>query len=256
MTASSERIDEALSSLRRVVSEVVRSEQLRDQLTGLGNDHALTEWIQARMTERDAFWIAFFEVDRFKEINDEFGYANADTLLQRIAEQLKIAASFFPNGVVPFRAHGDEFFLAGPLERAADAEIAGTLEHVKTSIGQMKVRVRDKPRPMVCTMSVGWTTSRDQAQGGERGLRHNLELATSEAKHLGRNRVVRYTDHLRKAEVVNLRRNCARCACSFSATIPRSALASDGRLHCPNCGDTMERPPVAPPAMPQSEPEI
>lgn len=58
--------------------------------------------------------VSAWSFPRFKEINDIFGYTNADTLLKRIAEQLT-TSSFFPHGVAAFRAHGDEFYLAGAL---------------------------------------------------------------------------------------------------------------------------------------------
>lgn len=246
MTSSHEKIDEALGALREVVSQVVREEQLRDQLTKLGNDHALTDWITVTMDRQVPFWIAFLEVDRFKEINDIFGYTNADTLLKRIAEQLTTASSFFPHGVAAFRAHGDEFYLARALVDGEEDEIAAALDLVRASIGQMRIRVEGAPRLMSCTMSVGWTTSREQARGGERGLRHNLEVATAAAKHRGRDRVLRYSDDLHKADVISLR-----------ATIPRSALSADGKVRCPNCGEPGERPAIASPgATPQPHPDI
>lgn len=256
MTGSSEKIEEALAALREAMSRVVREEQLRDQLTGLGNDQALTEWIKTQIDQQKPFWIAFLEVDRFKEINDAFGYTNADTLLQKIAEQLTLASSFFPNGVVPFRAHGDEFFLAGPLLAGDEDEVASALDHVKATIGRMKVRVLQVERLMQCTVSVGWTTSRDEAKGGQRGLRHNLELATSAAKHRGRDRVVRYGDDLLKSEVVSVRGDCGKCGSSFAASIPRGALAAEPTLYCPNCGASRPRPPIVPPAAAQAEQDI
>ena len=140
MTSSAEKIDEALRALREVVAEVVRDEQLRDQLTKLGNDHALTEWIKTTMARQTPFWIAFLEVDRFKEINDVFGYTNADTLLKRIAEQLTTASSYFPQGVTAFRAHGDEFYLAGAL--VEDEEGSGPAD----GIGRRKPNQRSCPR--------------------------------------------------------------------------------------------------------------
>lgn len=257
MKDSSEPIEEALEALRAAVGQVVREEQLRDQLTGLGNDHALTEWIKGAIEQQAPFWIAFLEVDRFKEINDRYGYTNADTLLQKIAEQLTNAASYFPSGIVGFRAHGDEFYLVGshqPDDDLADTESA--LNHIRESIGRMKVKVGGIDQPMSCTISVGWTISAEGAQEGERGLRHNLELATSAAKHRGRDQVVRFEASLTKADIVSLRSDCSKCHSSYSVSIPRTALTEEATLHCPNCGETRERPPVPEPKAEKDEPEI
>ena len=85
-------IEAALDQLRAGLRRTVRAEQLVDQLTKLNNDDALNEWILSRIEAGDDFWLAFVEVDRFKSVNDEFGYDDADELLRRIAEQLKNAA--------------------------------------------------------------------------------------------------------------------------------------------------------------------
>jgi len=80
-------IEAALEQLRGVIRRTVRAEQLVDQLTKLSNDDALNEWIQSNIEAGDDFWLAFVEVDRFKSVNDEFGYDDADVLLRRIAGQ-------------------------------------------------------------------------------------------------------------------------------------------------------------------------
>jgi diguanylate cyclase (GGDEF)-like protein len=82
------QVDEALDSLRSAVEATVRAEQLRDQLTGLANDLALTQRIEAGIQKRERFWIAFVEIDFFKRVNDEFGYDLADGLLKEVGRQL------------------------------------------------------------------------------------------------------------------------------------------------------------------------
>jgi len=98
-------IEQALEQLRAVIRRTVRAEQLIDQLTKLANDDALNEWIQSQIEQGSAFWLAFIEVDRFKSVNDEFGYDDADELLRRVAVQLKNAAvNFFIMPATAFRA--------------------------------------------------------------------------------------------------------------------------------------------------------
>ena len=88
-------IEAALEQLRGVIRSTVRAEQLVDQLTKLSNDDALNEWIQQQLVSAANFWLAFVEVDRFKSVNDEFGYDDADELLRQIAGQLTNAATSF-----------------------------------------------------------------------------------------------------------------------------------------------------------------
>lgn len=255
MTDSSAQIDEALEALRTAIVRVVRDEQLRDRLTGLGNDQALSEWIKEVIHERRPFWIAFIEVDHFKETNDRFGYTNADILLEKIAEQLKLAATYFPQGLAAFRAHGDEFYLAGPLAADGLTDVPGALDHVRASIGRMKVRTAKPEDTMRCTVSIGWT-SEAEARGGEREVRHKLELATAAAKHEGRDRVVRFTADLAKLDLVSLRSDCPKCHTSYSMSVPRSQLGGTAKLHCPNCGDPRDRPHVPEATEPKPGQEI
>lgn len=255
MTDSTAQIDDALEALRTAIVRVVRDEQLRDRLTGLGNDQALSEWIKEVIHEKRPFWIAFVEVDRFKETNDRFGYTNADILLEKIAEQLKLAATYFPHGLAAFRAHGDEFYLAGPLAADDPKDVAEALDHVRASIGRMKVRTAKPDDTMQCTVSVGWT-SEAEARGGEREVRHTLELATAAAKHQGRDRVVRFTADLAKQDLVSLRSDCPKCHASYSVSVPRTRLAAVAKLYCPNCGEPRDRPHVPVPAVAKPGQEI
>lgn len=240
-------VEEALTNLKGAVLGAIRAEQLRDRLTNLANDEALTEWTQNVIDEGVEFWAAFIEVDRFKSINDKFGYDDADILLQRIGRQLHVAAAdFFPSGAVPVRAHGDEFFLVGNLQPTLfnDSALAEALDNVRRSISAIRVKHRENPEPMCCTVSIGWLLSSDalELKSGltTRSVRGALELAVAKAKST-RDCVVRFVPSMTRSEVADGRADCSKCGAKFSLTIPLPYLSTED-LWCPSCGTRLGRP--------------
>lgn len=239
-----EGVDKALEALRDVVERALRAEQLRDRLTKLPNDESLTEWLQERVDEKNTrFWVAFVEVDRFKSINDKYGYESADELLRRIAERLRLAArDYFPTETTPFRAHGDEFFLAGPLANMGIEDVHESLDRVRGEIEALRVEVREKD-PMRCTVSIGWLALEDSMlEGGlaARRVRSQLEATVDEAK-VERNRVVKFSPGMDKRRSCEGRADCPACRAKIVVTVPIDTL-KDGPLRCPNCGEAVDRP--------------
>jgi diguanylate cyclase (GGDEF)-like protein len=265
-----ERLRTEIQGLGEMIDARVRYEQRRDQLTGLGNDRALQETITDAIPSKN-FWVAFVEVDKFKRINDEFGYQNADRLLEAIARLLGDLVHCFPRGAVAFRAHGDEFYLFG--EVLANSEhvletIARELERVCRKVEGLALVVSEpephaeakSSRVMRCTVSVGWATSTDVTAAlgtrGEsltaRGTLICLEQAVGEAKHQGRNRVVRYSLDHAKDPLDSPRGDCEDCRCKFSFDVRRTTNRVAEDFYCPNCGARVSRgalsspPPLGP----------
>lgn len=242
---SRDALDEALSQLRRVIEAAVREEQLLDQLTSLPNDAALSEWLELALgkSKTAPFWVAFFEIDKFKRVNDEFGYEFADSLLCAVARQLAKGEDFFPGKAVAFRAHGDEFYLAGEMTGETVDTLGRAIDTIRASVGSLRLSVAGKSAPMCCTVSAGWVTSTQASLDesfGPREVRVMLEKAVSEAKRRGRDCVVRYSTELAKLELVSLRDNCPLCNAAFTVDYPVDA-GVQGPLHCPNCGADVPR---------------
>jgi diguanylate cyclase (GGDEF)-like protein len=161
--ANDEQIAAALKSLESLIEGRIRLEQLSDQMTKLANGVALSETIHSRLEQPDEFWVAFIEVDRFKSINDRFGYENANELLRKIAELLRDVSGCFPGTTSPFRAHGDEFYLlgipGGEPTHQVDA-ISQLLGLVREKIAKLNVLIEGRGE-MNCTVSIGWLMGSD-----------------------------------------------------------------------------------------------
>jgi diguanylate cyclase (GGDEF)-like protein len=108
----------------------------RDPLTGLLNHQAFSD-VLALEVERarrydHGLTIVFFDLDRFKEINDTFGHMEGDRVLNRIGT---LASSMLRGSDVAGRMGGDEFAVllletdrhAGERFRRRLAEAAGEL---------------------------------------------------------------------------------------------------------------------------------
>ncbi len=109
----------------------------RDELTGVGNYRALRE----RLTEEIArharrgreFSLILIDLDRFKQVNEEFGHLEGDRVLAEIGralrEEVREEDSIFRQG-------GDEFALIAPETNGEEAdEVAARLrERVRVSV--------------------------------------------------------------------------------------------------------------------------
>ncbi|BAO91010.1 diguanylate cyclase with PAS/PAC sensor [Caballeronia cordobensis] len=90
----------------------MRSEVMRDALTGLPNRRALAEQlalcVDAARAEDVPFALFFMDLDGFKNVNDQHGHDAGDALLRQVAARLKKTTRA---GDLVCRLAGDEFVL-------------------------------------------------------------------------------------------------------------------------------------------------
>jgi diguanylate cyclase (GGDEF)-like protein len=77
-----------------------------DQLTGLGNRHAVREYLH-KLNAKKSIGIVYCDVMGLKKINDSQGHQAGDALLMRAAKSLRCV---FPEENL-FRVGGDEFLV-------------------------------------------------------------------------------------------------------------------------------------------------
>jgi diguanylate cyclase (GGDEF)-like protein len=104
-----------------------------DQLTGLRNAYGLQLALAPMLAADDAFAVLFIDLDHFKDVNDCFGHAIGDRLLQAVAKRLRRSV---PPGALLARNGGDEFvvILARSDATAASRTAAQVVEALRQPI--------------------------------------------------------------------------------------------------------------------------
>lgn len=203
--AARERLQQALNELaernkqlteeiaeRKRVEAVMRHQAMHDPLTSLPNrtlfGDRLSGAIQRANRHQNHFAMAYIDIDGFKAVNDNYGHAAGDALLQEIAARL--LAQLRANDTVA-RLGGDEFGLI--LEEIESPQAALKLcEKLDSSLAEPYVlRVNDMTIKIHIGASIGIAPYQpnERADADER-LMHAADVAMYEAKRAGKNRCV------------------------------------------------------------------
>ena len=110
-----------------------------DDLTGLRTRKSLIELTDQALDAGEPVAIVFVDLNRFKQINDEFGHLAGDDVLVAVAEQLVDLA---PPGGVLGRAGGDEFVLLARSVAEAEDFARAVHERSLSADGLAAVRGR------------------------------------------------------------------------------------------------------------------
>ncbi len=150
-----------------------------DALTSLPNRRAFTEVLAHELRRQQRtnrqLSLAYFDLDGFKGVNDRFGHAEGDRVLQAVASAARDAAR---QGDVVARLGGDEFAV---LILEADAEsAAGVVERIRAAT---RARMRESGWPT--DLSIGVVTLSSGGLTPERAIAMADDLAL-EAKQAGR----------------------------------------------------------------------
>ncbi|MEZ5374649.1 MAG: EAL domain-containing protein [Microthrixaceae bacterium] len=105
---------------RRLAGELAIQAR-RDALTGEANRAAAVEGLESVLADRDGLTaVAFFDLDRFKTVNDTLGHTLGDELLRQAAGRARSVAG---DSAIVARFGGDEFLTVVPgLTDEAEAE--------------------------------------------------------------------------------------------------------------------------------------
>ena len=99
---------------RQCLEEELRSMATTDRLTGILNRHAFEEELARQRNGSDSPWsLIMFDLDNFKAVNDDYGHAMGDMVLQRVAF---LATSMLSQKDLFCRWGGEEFLIAVSLE--------------------------------------------------------------------------------------------------------------------------------------------
>lgn len=157
----------------------------RDSLTQTFNRRYLIERLEAEAARAartgQSLAVLMIDADQFKGINDRFGHATGDRVLQHIADAC--AASLRPYDLLA-RYGGEEFVVLLPETTLPQAgEVA---ERVLAAVSQMKLDAV-AGEPLEVSVSIGAAVLASTDAGGS-ALLQRADLALYQAKHNGRNR--------------------------------------------------------------------
>ncbi len=178
------RVAERTAELETQSKQLERLAQ-HDSLTGLINYRQLTRLLEralARATRRDSVVvIMFIDLDGFKAVNDTYGHATGDLVLQmvarRVQEKLRAEDALA-------RLGGDEFVIM--LEEVASRE--GALRVAQLALDQIKSVTEADGNPVRISASIGISSARGQvgAARGSAALLAEADKAMYEAKGAGK----------------------------------------------------------------------
>jgi diguanylate cyclase (GGDEF)-like protein len=160
---------------------------LLDPLTGLANrrmiDEELERWQKSDTGASAALLLLGF--DRFKMINDSFGYLAGNEILIQFATRLRLDA---PPGSIPGRLGGDEFALFWPGAKSTEAE---QLAEVLVQTFAHAFSLQDRQHHASTSIGIA-CTGRSQGQD----LMRSADLAMHAAKHHGGGRALIFRPEL------------------------------------------------------------
>lgn len=180
------RLEEHVLTAKRRAEQRAREATLlasTDELTGIANRRAFMGQLEREIAGAAEFgWplaVAMFDVDYFKRVNDRYGHAVGDRVLQLIAAR---AASVVRGGDLVGRLGGEEFGILMPgatLDEAA--QVAERLREAMEIVSEV-----DDALPGV-TISIGIAAR--ETDGSAAQLLAAADAALYAAKDEGRNRV-------------------------------------------------------------------
>lgn len=168
------------------LQDELREQAIRDPLTGLYNRRYLSEALERELAQakRGHSTISFvmIDIDHFKEVNDAFGHATGDKILQKLAAQL---LNHTRTGDIVCRYGGEEFLVVLPN---VSTEIA-------SQIAEKWRNFFEAPGALLDNMENATTISCGVAEYPNDGstsaeIISNADKALYIAKRTGRNRVV------------------------------------------------------------------
>jgi diguanylate cyclase (GGDEF)-like protein len=166
------------------MTEELRHMAQHDQLTGLPNRALFSDRIHRELTHAKRyagrFAVIFLDLDKFKPINDDFGHAVGDLMLQHVARRLQ--DSVRASDTVG-RMGGDEFVVLMPELTESDAAL-GLAEKIRHAVGQPFIF---DGHELTITCSLGVAIYPDDGTD-EAALIKSADEAMYRAKDAGRNR--------------------------------------------------------------------
>jgi diguanylate cyclase (GGDEF)-like protein len=168
-----------------------------DSLTGLVNRRAVSQWLEhtrARLRRSEAVQFLHIDLDKFKPINDVFGHAFGDHVLQSVARSLE---DLVGDGDLVARVGGDEFLVI----RIVPAEAAQCERFAKRMLETLSTPMWMNGQVSHVGASVGLSSWQlDDARDPVEAMQ-DADIALNAAKHSGRHMVQSFVPSMRTRSV-------------------------------------------------------
>jgi diguanylate cyclase (GGDEF)-like protein len=175
----------ALANLK--LREILRTQSVRDPLTGLYNrrymEESLERELRRAIRKKCPLGVMMLDVDHFKRFNDSFGHEAGDSVLRALSNLFRTQLR---GGDVACRYGGEEFAMILPEATLEDTQQRAEQlrEAAKSAIAQFRGHSLD-----TVTLSIGVASYPEKGTTGEALLRA-ADAALYRAKEDGRDRVV------------------------------------------------------------------
>jgi diguanylate cyclase (GGDEF)-like protein len=183
---------------RRALEDRLRHQAEHDLLTGLPNRVPLLARLEQALADADEHRLVavlFFDLDRFKVVNDSLGHQAGDRLLAEVARRVQRAVR---DGDLAGRFGGDEFVVVCADVASID-EALSLAQRVRDGVGGRFDLYGDE---LPLSVSVGVAVSDGEATPDE--VLRDADAALYEAKARGRDAVALFDAELRRRAVDRL----------------------------------------------------
>ena len=172
---------------------IIQKQALTDALTDLPNHRAIIDQLDKEVDRAQRydhpFSLLFFDADRFKRVNDTYGHAVGDVVLQQIGI---CAGNVLRGGDTLGRYGGEEFVLLLPEAGSSEASI--TAESIRASVASHPLATAEVSGGILITVSIGIATYLVDGDTQET-LLQQADEAMYLSKRLGRNQVHTATEN-------------------------------------------------------------
>lgn len=182
-----------LSLQRENLDLVVRNRTLsevssRDTLTGLYNRWYVIEKIDSELNRAlrhgSPMALLMLDIDYFKRINDTYGHAAGDQVLQGVGKLLRESCRVYD---VPGRYGGEEFCIVLPETQLGNTGVVA--ERIRQRLAATTLRCGENEVAVTASIGVAGLDSSSPGVLSPAALIDRADRALYSAKHNGRNRV-------------------------------------------------------------------
>ncbi|MHC1784634.1 MAG: diguanylate cyclase [Anaerolineaceae bacterium] len=177
----------SLSLTNLKLRETLRSQSIRDPLTGLYNrrymEESLGRELPRAIRKKTPVGIIMMDIDHFKVFNDTYGHEAGDLVLRELGSLIQ---NHIRSEDIACRFGGEEFLLI--LPEANQEFTVKRAENIRELVKSMRIKYHRRFLGTI-TVSLGVAIFPEHSSTGE-GILHKADEALYQAKREGRDRVV------------------------------------------------------------------